>query len=210
MADTNKVKFGIKSCYYALLEEAVDGTISYSAPVSFPGAVSLTMDPQGGDPEPFYADDIVYYQAPGSNTGYSGDFEVARVIDSFRKDVLGEIEDANGMLVESADVMPKPFALIAQFSGDKHNTRHVWYNCTASRPGSGSSTIEEQATPQTETITITGIAATFGEHHVIKAKATPDNSVYDAFFTQVQIPNIEEPTNSEETPGADDPDPAEG
>lgn len=209
MADTNKVKFGIKSCYYALIEEAQDGTISYGAPVSFPGAVSLTMDPQGGDPEPFYADDIVYYQAPGSNSGYSGDFEVARVIDSFRKDVLGEIEDSNGMLVESADVMPKPFALLAQFSGDKHNTRHVWYNCTASRPGSGSQTIEEQATPVTETITITGIPATFGDNHIIKAKATPDNSVYNAFFTAVQIPDLEE-SSTDETPSGDETDPAEG
>lgn len=204
MADNNKVRFGIKSCYYALLEEAQDGTITYGTPVAFPGAVSLTMDPQGGEPEPFYADDIVYYQAPGSNTGYSGDFEVAKVIDAFRKDVLGEIEDANGMLVETADVMSKPFALIAQFSGDKHNTRHVWYNCTASRPGAGSSTIEEQATPQTETITITGIPATFGEHHIIKAKATPDNSVYDSFFTAVQIPSLEDENagGNEENPDA--------
>ena len=210
MADSNKVKFGIKSCYYALIEEAQDGTISYGTPVAFPGAVSLTMDPQGGDPEPFYADDIVYYQAPGSNSGYSGDFEVARVIDSFRKDVLGEIEDANGMLVESADVMPKPFALMAQFSGDKHNTRHVWYNCTASRPGSGSQTIEEQATPVTETITITGIPATFGDNHIIKAKATPDNSVYDSFFTAVQIPDLEENTSGDDTPSGDETNPEEG
>lgn len=193
MADTNKVRFGIKSAYYALLQEAQDGTISYGTPVAFPGSVSLTMDPQGGDPEPFYADDIVYYQAPGNNGGYSGDYEVARVIDSFRKDVLGELEDANGMLVESADVMPKAFALMVQFSGDKHNTRHVFYNCTASRANAGSSTIEEQATPQTESVTITSIPAKFGDHHIVKAKATPDNATYANFFTAVQIPDL---TNS--------------
>lgn len=191
MADTNKVKFGIKSCYYALITEGEDGTITYGTPVAFPGAVSLSLDPEGGDPEPFYADDIIYYQSPGANNGYSGDFEVAKVIDSFRKDVLGDVEDANGMLVEDSDVMGKPFALIAQFSGDKHSTRHVWYYCTASRPTQGSSTIEETAEPQTESITITSIPATFGDRHIVKAKATPDNSVYANFFSAVQQPSFE-------------------
>ncbi len=190
MADTNKVKFGIKSCYYSVITEGQDGTITFGTPVSFPGAVSLTMDPQGGDPEPFYADDIIYYQSPGANGGYSGDFEVARVVDSFRTDILGEVVDQNGMLVEDADIMPKPFALLVQFSGDKHNTRHVFYHCTAQRPGAGSSTIEEVATPQTESFTITAIAATFGDRHVVKAKATPDNSVYDNFFNAVVEPSF--------------------
>lgn len=197
MAETNKVKFGIKSCYYAVITEGQDGTITYGTPVAFPGAVSLSLDPEGGDPEPFYADDIIYYQSPGANSGYSGDFEVARVIDSFRKDVLGEVEDANGMLIEDAEAMSKSFALIAQFSGDKHNTRHVWYNCTAARPTQGSSTIEDVATPQTETITITSIPATFGERHIVKAKAVPENSVYTDFFTAVQEPSFNQNTPAE-------------
>ena len=191
MVDTNKVKFGIKSCYYSVITEAADGTITYGTPVAFPGAVSLSLDPEGGDPEPFYADDIIYYQSPGTNSGYSGDFEVAKVPDSFRTDVLGEVTDDNGMLVEDADATSKAFALIAQFSGDKHNTRHVWYNCTASRPSSGSATIEDSASPQTESITITAISATFGDRHIVKAKATPDNTTaYNAFFTAVQVPTF--------------------
>lgn len=193
MADTNKVKFGIKSCYYAVITEGQDGSITYGTPVAFPGAVSLSLDPEGGEPEPFYADDIIYYQSPGSNSGYSGDFEVAKVPDSFRTDVLGDVIDGNGMLVEDADTVTKSFALIAQFSGDKHNTRHVWYNCTATRPTSGSATIEETAEPQTESITITSIPATFGTRHIVKAKATPDNTAaYAAFFSAVQIPDLDD------------------
>lgn len=190
MADTNKVKFGIRSCYYAVITEAADGTISYGTPVAFPGAVSLSLDPEGGEPEPFYADDIIYYQSPGSNGGYSGDFEVAKVPDSFRQDVLGEVTSKNGLLVEDADVVTKRFALLAQFSGDKHNTRHVWYNCTASRPSSGSQTIEETAEPQTESITITSIPATFGTRHIVKAKASVGDTPYDDFFTAVTIPTF--------------------
>lgn len=197
--ENNKVKFGIRNCYYALITEDESGAITYGTPVSFPGAVSLSLSPEGGDPEPFYADDIIYYQSPGANNGYSGDFEVARIIDQFHKDVLGAVEDTNGMLVEDADAMSKKFALMVQFSGDKHATRHVLYNCTASRSEWGSSTIEDTATPQTETLTITAIPATFGDRHVVKSKQTPDGANYENWFNAVQVPNFQAEQNSEET-----------
>lgn len=197
MAETNKVKFGIRSCYYSVITEGEGGQITYGTPVAFPGAVSLSLDPEGGDPEPFYADDIIYYQSPGANNGYSGDFEVARIIDSFHKDVLGDIEDQNGMLVEDADAVSKSFALMVQFSGDKHATRHVLYNCTASRANFGSTTIEDVAEPQTETLTITAIPQTFGDKHIVKAKQTPEGANYDQWFTTVQQPTFQEGENTE-------------
>lgn len=197
MAETNKVRFGIKSCYYSVITRDENGTITYGTPVAFPGAVSLSLDAQGGDPEPFYADDIIYYQSPGANTGYSGSFTVARIIDSFHKDVLGYVEDDNGLLLEDADAMSKEFALMVQFSGDKHNTRHVLYNCTASRSSFGSSTIEDKATPQTEEFTITAIPATFKidgqeDRHIVKAKCVQEDSAtqYAAWFTKVQVPSL--------------------
>lgn len=188
MAETNKVKFGIKNCYYSVITENDNGTVTYGTPVRFPGAVSLSLDASGGEPEKFYADDIVYYQSSGSNDGYEGDFEVARVIDAFHTDVLGDIADDNGMMVEDADAISKKFALIVQFSGDKHNTRHVLYNCTASRPNFGSATIEDTATPQTETITITAIPQIFGEKNIVKGKKSPTDTGYDTFFEEVAVP----------------------
>lgn len=203
--ETNKVKFGIRSCFYSIISEDEQGVITYGTPKAFPGAVSLSLDAEGGDPEPFYADDIIYYQSPGANNGYSGDFEVARVIDDFHKDVLGDIEDNNGMLVEDADAMSKKFALMVQFYGDKHATRHVLYNCTASRPQFGSSTIEDVATPQTETITITAIPATFGDKHIVKAKQSPDGANYDSWFTAVQVPDFQEQADDQGDDQGDDP-----
>lgn len=196
MAETNKVKFGIKSCYYSVITRDENGDITYGTPVAFPGAVSLALDAQGGDPEPFYADDIIYYQSPGANSGYSGTFTVARIIDAFHKDVLGYVEDDNGLLLEDADAISKEFALMVQFSGDKHNTRHVLYNCTASRASFGSSTIEDVATPQTEEFTITAIPATFKfdteERHIVKAKCVQEDSAtqYAAWFSEVQVPAL--------------------
>ena len=94
----NKVKFGLKNCHYALATlDSETGTVTFGTPVAIPGAVNLSLDPEG-DTEPFYADDMVYYTTVANN-GYSGDLEIALIPDSFRKDVLKETEDTNGCLL---------------------------------------------------------------------------------------------------------------
>lgn len=211
MAETNKVKFGIKNCYYAVLTEDENGVITYDTPKHFPGAVNLSLSKEGSDPEKFYADDIVYWQSGYTNTGYSGDFEFARVIDDFHKDVLGVIEDDNGMMIEDSDVQPKEFALMVQFSGDKHNTRHVLYRCAASRPDLASQTIEETASPITETISLTVIPAQFDDKHIVKGKATPDSKNYETFFDAVPVPTFTESQGGgDDQSGDNNSDPNEG
>ena len=79
MANTeNKVQFNLKNVHYAKM--LTSGEVpTWSTPVKVPGAVSLTLNPQG-EVTPFYADGIVYYQTV-SNNGYSGDLEMARFPD---------------------------------------------------------------------------------------------------------------------------------
>lgn len=182
----NKVKFGIKNCFYAVATIADDGSATYANPVALKGAVSLSLEAQG-DNTPFYADDIVYYTA-AANSGYQGDLELALVPDSFKTDVLGYGTDANGVMYEDADAEAKQFALIFEFSGDKHATRHVMYNCTATRPQTGSTTIAESKEPQTESMTITATSiynAALGKN-IVKASCTPDQSAqYSAWNTSV-------------------------
>lgn len=182
----NKVKFGIKNCFYAVATIADNGSATYATPVALKGAVSLSLEAQG-DNSPFYADDITYYMA-AINSGYQGDLELALIPDSFKTDVLGYATDANGVLYEDADAEAKHFALIFEFSGDQHATRHVMYNCTATRPATGSSTITETKEPQTEsmTITATSIYNAALEKNIVKASCTPTQATqYNAWNSAV-------------------------
>lgn len=188
MPNTNKVKFGIKNCHYAVGTVADNGSITYETPVALPGAVSLSLEPQGEN-TPFYADNIVYYMG-SANSGYQGDLELALVPDAFKKDVLGFKEDKNGILYEDAGAEVVHFALTFEFSGDKHARRHVMYNCTATRPTVGSTTNNASKEPQTESITITATSAYIPalDADVPKASCNAGDTQYDTWNTAIYIP----------------------
>lgn len=179
----NKVKFGLSNVHIAKITET-DGVISYGTPFAMPGAVSLSADPEG-ETTPFYADNIKYYIAT-SNQGYTGDLELAMTPDDFLKQILGQVEDANGALIESADDVNARFALMGEIEGDKKKRRFVYFDCTASRPSAEMNTTEESKEPQTDTISITMSARSTDK--AIKAVIEPtteNKTVYDAFFTAV-------------------------
>lgn len=179
----NKVKFGLSKAYYAIFNETA-GT--YETPVAMPGAVSLSLEQQG-ETTPFRADNIDYWTAV-SNNGYEGELELALIPDSFLTDVMGELADAtSGLQYEVADAQPKAFALLFQFEGDQNATRHVMYNCKATRPSVASQTTPDGAIePQTETISIKASARP--QDNIVKAKAAAEATAYASFFTAVQIP----------------------
>ena len=186
MADTNKIKYGIKNVYYAVATLAADGSATYGNPVALPGAVNLSLDAQG-DSTPFYADNIVYYTSVANN-GYEGDLELAKIPDSFLTDVLGYGTDTNDVMYEDANAPVVHFALTFQFEGDVHAKRHVLYNCTATRPTIAGATKEEGIEPQTESITITATTvynATL-DKDIVKASCNPSESTqYNAWNTSI-------------------------
>lgn len=188
MADTNKIKFGIKNVYYAVATIEANGSATYTTPVAMPGAVSLSLSPQG-ETSPFYADNIVYYTSV-SNNGYEGDLELAKVPESFLTDVLGYTVGGNGLVYENAGAPVVHFALLFQFEGDAKAKRHVMYNCVAARPEVSGSTKEESIEPQTETISITAttIYVPALDKDVVKAYLNEGDAGYTTFLSSVAQP----------------------
>lgn len=184
----NKIKYGIKSCYFApVASTAEDGTLTYGEVKPLKGAVSISLSAEGSS-DPFYADNVVYYQSVANN-GYSGDLELALIPDDFRTEILGETLDTKGFYVERSDDVQKEFALLFQFEGDENATRHCFYRCTATRAEVSGQTKEDSINPQTETISITALARI--NDGVVKARCPYNEeaqSAYQTWFTAVQEP----------------------
>lgn len=180
----NKVKFGLSNVHIAKLVEAEDGTISYETPFRLPGAVNLATDPEG-ETVKFKADNITYYTST-ANQGYSGDLEVALVIEKFLTEILGRVKDTNGAIFESSDDISSRFALLFEIEGDAKKRRCVYYDCTASRPSTENKTIEESKEPQTEKMTLNMNPRI--TDHIVKAEIEPSETnkeAYDNFYKNV-------------------------
>ncbi len=189
----NKVKFNICNVHYALITVDEDGDVTFGTPVAMPGAVSLSLEPNG-EPSNFYADGYAYYTI-SNNLGYEGDLELAMVPESFRTDVLKESLDDNSVLVESANVETANFALLFEFDGDVKKIRHVLYNCSAARPNIESATNEEEIEVQTETLAITAAPLANGYVKARTGDSTTD-TVYTGWYTSVYMPTVTDPETS--------------
>ena len=184
----NKVKFGLNKVHYAKITGwSADDVPTFAPPVRIPGAVSLSMD-VNGENENFFADNSVYYVI-NNNAGYTGDLEIALIPTDFSTDILGEVLDTKGVLVEKNDAEPQQFALLFEFSGDKNKIRHCLFCCSASRPATESSTIEDEKEVKTETLSLTATALNSG---LVKTKTCEktDAEVYENWYKAVYMPNL--------------------
>lgn len=181
----NKVKYNICNVHFAKLDIPEDGAATFGTPVAMPGAVSISLDPNG-EPESFYADGVEYYTV-NNNQGYDGDLELALIPEEFRTGVLMEEADANNVLVENSNSQTGNFALLFEFDGDVRKIRHVLYNCSASRPNISSKTNEESREVQTETLTLKARPMADG---LVKAKTGDSTTaeVYAGWYKNVYIP----------------------
>ncbi len=175
----NKVKFGLKNVHVWPITEATSEKITYAEVIKVPGAVSLSLE-ASGDSNPFYADDMIYWNQY-SNNGYEGELEIALIPEEFEVQILGYLKDKNGAIVESNASKSKNYAMAFEFDGDVTQTRHIFYNCSSSRPDIEGATTEDKTEPQTDTISITTAPAS--DTGYVKARLEKGQTGYDTFFT---------------------------
>ena len=187
----NKVRFGLKNVYYAVLTEG--STNSWATPVAIPGAVTLTLDSNVASND-FYADNVTFYKT-FANNGYTGSLEVARIPDSMLTDVWGMTKDATSKIIyEKTGVKPKPFALLFQIDGDQDNELNTLYRVIpGGTPGAGSQTTQESADPTTQSFDLSALPLVTGsttQQGLIKARSSADtpDATKNAWFTTVQVP----------------------
>lgn len=185
----NKVQFNLKNVHYAILTPDAQGAPTYGTPVAVPGAVTLTLDPNGSM-EPFYADGIIYYMS-AVNNGYTGSLEMARFPDQMRMDVWGMTQDATSkVLHENVNVEPKEFALLYQIDGDQDEELFCLYRCTGTRPGIGSTTNTDTKTPQTQTSDITAapiVGGTLAGRILSRTTSETPAATKEAWFDAVPV-----------------------
>ena len=184
----NKVVYGLKNVHYSKMTIGETGKVVYAKPVAIKGAVEISLESKA-ELVSFEADNEVYYSAPGTSS-YEGTLTLAKVPDGFLVDVLGEVLDAtDGVQTEIDGAKTSNFALMFQFEGDVNGTRHLFYNCSASRPSVASKTGKEIGTTELAFTASAKPAESANDKSIVKAKTTGSTTtaVYNAWFDAVYV-----------------------
>ena len=184
----NKVVYGLKNVHYSKMSINETGKVVYDKPTAIKGAVEISLENKA-DLVSFEADNEVYYSAPGTSS-YDGTLTIAKVPDLFLVDILGEVLDAtDGVQTEVDGAKTSNFALLFQFEGDVTGTRHLFYNCSASRPSVASKTGKEIGTTELGFTASAKPSESVNDKAVVKAKTTGSTTtaVYNAWFDAVYV-----------------------
>lgn len=181
----NIIRYGLKNVHIAeIVSTDTKGTPTYGTPIPVNGAVTLDLKAQSTTNK-FYADNTVYYTLT-TNNGYEGTIEFALLPQEVRNIIFSEETDTNGVVSDGGQAQGKEVALLFQFEGDVQGTRLCMYRCKFSLPDISAETIEENATPQTETYTFTATARKDTGKTVARVENTDTTkTVYDDWFNSV-------------------------
>ena len=183
----NKVKFGLSNVHIWKIENEDADKITYATKaIRLPGAVNLTLAIEGNE-STFYADDIPYFQMYANN-GYSGDLEIAMITEEFTTEILGQLKDENGAIIESADDIISSFAMSFEFQGDVKRTRNILYKVVASRPNDDHATVTDTKEPQTDSLSIKAVPRPTDK--LVKARIEEGKTGYSTFYDKVYEPKL--------------------
>jgi len=198
----NKKHFDVLNFYYAVgTKDQATGMVTYGVPVKEPGIESISAKAQGS--QSITRADGINYLVNVSNTGYEITAKEVMLSDAMRQAVLAEVKDSTkGLQYEDADADMPVFACLFEFKGDKYHTRHVMYNCTASRPDLSGENKDNQQEPDDDEITITAspqpmtVDAAGTVKNIVKAFANEADSAYKDWFSAVPTPEYTKTTTS--------------
>ena len=189
-----KIEYGIKNVYFAKRTEDASGNITYATPIAVPNARSTDLAAQG-DQTAVYADNIQIYTT-NTNQGYNGSLAFTYIPDEIREQFLNEKRDVSGNLFEDANAQQVTFAMMFQFETDVKAIRHLFYNCTLTRPNIASSTKETGVSVNDKSLTITALPDNklLPGYDIVKIKTTEttEETVYNEWFNEVYIPEVVE------------------
>lgn len=184
----NKIKYGLKKLHWAKITRDEDGKPTYAAPVAEPGATEFTAE-KNVDVANIAADDNPMYASAIDDKGYTIEVNLQVLSDEFKIANLGWIKDSNGVLLEVANPVIGEFALLVEFNGDKHATRHVFYCCTATKPNIESKTKGDGLESQPDTVEITAAPDPYyGTPHG-QLDASSGDANYESWFSSVYVPS---------------------
>lgn len=186
----NKVEFGLSKLHFGTFTDN-NGTVVLGTPYAQPGAVGLTIEPEG-DSNNFYADNVIYHSGFSDN-GFSGSVEVAKFDDEFKKEFLSYLElDDGGLAMVKGATRPNVY-IIGQTEGDAEARRFILYNVSLGGIQREYNTIEEDKEPVTETIDITVTGDNKTGLTIVSYK--PGDAGYNSIFTTPPVPAL--PSESE-------------
>ena len=197
-----KVKFGLKNVHVFPMTEQTDSetgaiTMSYGSALAIPGAVNLSLDVSEDTPDPFYADDGVYYVPAGASSGYSGNLEVALMPDEVKLALMTFIKDAAEVMIELKEATAKLFGMTFEIASDAKARKLVYYKCQFGRINLAASTNTSSKTPATDTAPLTVLPTSqlfdLGDGNaisVVSGYSTPDtdSTVYNNWHSAIHTP----------------------
>ena len=188
----NKITYGLRNVHIAFrLADDSSGEPVWDTPDAIDGAVRFTPTAEG-DEFKFYADDALWF-GQTVNNGYTAELEIANLSDAILAEMLGWDIDDNSAIVESADATSAAFALMFETQGDDKPSRHVFYNCLASRPEREEKTKSASIEPGTDVLKLVISAVEIDSVLTVRSKltqTTENTSTYTAFFDDVYVPEL--------------------
>lgn len=180
----NKVQFGLCNVHVGEYTVGVDGTATLGTPMHVPGAVKLTLNPEGEETVE-YADNTKYY-VDNTDNGYTGDLEMEYFPDEFKTTFMNYRELTGGGVAQYKNISNKKVYIMFEGDGDAEKRRHIMYNVSLGQITHEHGTTEASKTPEHDTLPITVVGD--NKTGLTRTVYQSSDAAYDTMFTTPPAP----------------------